>query len=199
MGILGEYPPNQVLQMLQATAAQWQAADPSTPVIPAIDYIAVAAQNHPGPDGKYRLRMPQSQIEKAIGMANQINGLVFLDVQVGQSNVETEVPLLKQYLELPNVELALDPEFDMYGKYAPGTVIGTMDASDINFVANFLASIVKEYNLPPKILVMHRFTQAMVTNYKEIQPLPQVEIAMDMDGFGLPAMKIRTYKDFIAS
>ncbi len=198
MGILGEYPPDQVLKMLQDTVAEWQAADPSTPVIPAIDYIAVAAQNHPGLDGKYRLRMPQNQIDKAISMAVQIHGLVFLDVQVGQSNVETEVPLLKKYLEQANVELCLDPEFDMWGGHVPGTVIGTMDASDINFAANFLAEVVKEYNLPPKILVVHRFTQAMVTNYKKIQPLPQVEIVMDMDGFGPPPMKIRTYKDFIA-
>ncbi|MDE2144350.1 MAG: hypothetical protein KGJ01_00010 [Patescibacteria group bacterium] len=199
MGILGEYPESQVLEMLQATVTQWQNADPSTPVIPAIDYIAVTAQDHPGPDGKYMLRMPQSQIDKAIEMAKQVNGLVFLDVQVGQSNVETEVPLLEQYLKLPQVELALDPEFDMWGGHVPGTVIGRMDASDINFAANYLANIVKENNLPPKILVIHRFTQTMVINYKEIQPLPQVEIVMDMDGFGPSTMKITTYKDFIAS
>ena len=199
MGILGEYPSNQVLAMLASTTAEWAAADPSTPVIPAVDYIAVAAQGSAGPDGKYRLRMPDSQIQKAIQMADQINGVVFLDIQVGLSNVETEVPLFANYLKLPNVELSIDPEFAMHNGQRPGTVIGTLDASDINFAAQYLANIAQENNLPPKILVVHRFTQAMVTNYQQIQPLPQVEIVMDMDGFGPPAEKLTTYQDFIKS
>ena len=198
MGVLGEYPPDVMLAMLASTTAQWAAADPSTPVIPALDYIAVTAQGSPGPDGKYRLRMPASQIQKALDLADQIHGLLFLDVQVAQSNVETEVPLLAPFLKLPNVELCLDPEFDMPPGARPDTVIGTMDASDINFAAHFLANLVDEYHLPPKILVVHRFTQHMVTNYRNITPLPQVEIVMDMDGWGPPAKKISTYNDFIA-
>ncbi len=83
MGVLGEYPPQTVLSMLMNEVAQWQAADPTTPVIPAIEYIAVTAQDSPGPQGKYRLRMPASQIEKAIQMAGEVHGLVILDVQVG--------------------------------------------------------------------------------------------------------------------
>ena len=198
MGILGEYPPDEMLARLASTTAMWAAADPSTPVVPALDYIAVAAQASAGPDGKYRLRMPPSQIEKAISLADGINGLVFLDVQVGLSNVETEVPLLAPYLKLPNVELSLDPEFAMHNGERPGTVIGTLDASDINFAAQFLAKLVDENRLPPKILVVHRFTQAMVTNYRAIKPLPEVQIVMDMDGFGSPARKLNTYRYWIA-
>ena len=199
MGILGEYPEAEVLQKLQAAAAQWQAADPSTPVIPAIDYIAVTAQGSAGSDGKYRARMPDSQIDKAIDMANQVHGIVILDVQVGLSNVQTEVPLLQKYLSMPNVELALDPEFAMQTSgRPPGTVIGTLDASDINFAANYLANLVQQNNLPPKILVVHRFTEGMVTRYKQIKPLPEVQIVMDMDGWGFPAKKINTYEYVIA-
>jgi hypothetical protein len=197
MGVLGEEPPQQMLQMLQTAVAQWQAADPSTPVIPALDYIAVTAQGSPGPDGKYRDRMPASQIEEAISLANQVHGLVFLDIQVGLSNLQTEVPLLAQYLKMPNVELSVDPEFSMKDGAAPGTEIGTFDASDINWTANYLANIVQQNNLTPKILVVHRFTQDMVTNYKEITPLPQVQIVMDMDGWGDPAKKENTYEQFI--
>lgn len=199
MGVLGEYPEDQMLAMLASTTAAWTAADPGTPAIPALDYIAVTAQGSAGSDGKYRLRMPYSQIDKILDMANKINAIVVLDVQVGQSTVEAEVPLLQKYLAMPNVELALDPEFDMHDGARPGTVIGTMDASDINFAAQYLASLVDKNHLPPKILVVHRFTQAMVTNTKNITPLPQVQIVMDMDGFGPPAKKIGTYKSFIAS
>ena len=197
MGVLGEYPEDEMLARLSSEVSKWQAADPATPVIPALHYIAVVAQAGPGKTGKYISRMPDSEIDKVLAMAGKIHGLVFLDVQVGQSSVEAEVPLLEKYLKLPNVHLGIDPEFAMDNGRRPGTVIGTLDASDINFAANYLAQIAKANNLPPKILVVHRFTQGMVTNYQKITPLPEVQIVMDMDGFGSPAKKISTYKSFI--
>ena len=80
MGVLGQYPPDQMLAMLEAEVAKWQVADPSTPVIPALQYIAVVAQGSPGADGKYRDRMPDSEIDKVLAMAGEIHGIVFLDV-----------------------------------------------------------------------------------------------------------------------
>jgi hypothetical protein len=199
MGVLGKYPEPQMLQMLASTTQEWQAADPTTPVIPALDYIAVSAQGSPGFDGDYRSRMPADQINQIIQMATQINGIVILDLQIGLSSVQKEIPLLEPYLKLPQVHLALDPEFAMHNGQKPGTVVGTLDAADINYAATYLASIVKANNLPPKILIVHRFTQAMVTNYQAITPLPEVQIVMDMDGFGSPAEKLQTYKDYIQS
>ncbi len=197
MGVLGEYPTDQMLAMLASTTAQWAAADPTTPVVPALEYIAVVAQGRPGADGMYRLRMPASQIEKTIQLAAQIHGLVFLDVQVGLSNLQTELPLLEPYLKMPQVELAIDPEFSMKYGNPPGSVIGTFDATDVNYAASFLAGIVDEYHLPTKVLVVHRFTEAMVTHYKQIRPLPEVEIVMNMDGWGSKAKKIGTYNAVI--
>ena len=60
-----------------------------------------------------------------------------------------------------------------------------------------VAKIVKENNLPPKVLVVHRYTQKMITNYKAIKPLPEVQIVMHMDGWGGKAKKIGTYRNFI--
>jgi hypothetical protein len=123
---------------------------------------------------------------------------VILEIQPGLSNVETEVPLLEKYLEMPQVELALDPEFSMQTSgLPPEAVIGTLDATDINWAANYLANLVTENNLPPKILIVHRFTEDMVTHYKKITPLPQVQIVMDMDGWGSQAKKIGTYTNVI--
>ena len=197
MGVLGEYPEDEMIAKLEGEVAKWQAADPTTPVIPAIDYIVVTAQGSPGKDGMYRLRMPDDQIDKALAIANKVHGIVVLDVQVGKSTVQQEVPLLEKYLSMPNVHLAIDPEFSMKTGAKPGTVIGTMSASDVNFTANYLAQLVRKNNLPPKILVVHRFTEEMVTNYKQITPLPEVQIVMDMDGWGSPGKKYGTYNAFI--
>ncbi|KKT01298.1 MAG: hypothetical protein UV76_C0001G0056 [Candidatus Nomurabacteria bacterium GW2011_GWA2_43_15] len=197
MGVLGQYPEAEMFSRLDAEVKKWKTADPSTPVVPALHYIAVVAQGSPGDDGKYRARMPYSEIDKVLAMAEKINAIVFLDIQVGFSKVETEIPLLEKYLKLPNVHLGIDPEFSMKGNIRPGKVVGTLDAADINFASNYLANLVKENNLTPKILVIHRYTQKMVTNYKLIKTLPEVQIVMHMDGWGGQAKKIGTYRNFI--
>jgi hypothetical protein len=120
-------------------------------------------------------------------------------VQIGLSTLQAEIPLLEKYLSMPNVHLGIDPEFAMNGKGGkrPGSVIGTMSAADINYVGNYLAGLVKKNNLPPKILVVHRFTQGMITDYKQIKLYPELQIVIDMDGWGGPAKKIGTYKNWI--
>ncbi len=193
MGVLGEYSEREMLSMLKAEVAKWEAADPDTPVIPAIHYIAVTAQGSAGDDGKYRLRMPDSQIDYALELAKQVDGIVFIDLQVGLSNIRTEAPLLEKYLAMPEVHLAIDPEFYMRAGQAPGEYMGSMDAQDVNWAAEYLAGIVKEHNLPPKILLLHRFTQNMLTNYDDIKLLPEVQMVIDMDGWGEPAKKVNTY------
>ncbi|MDO6435292.1 hypothetical protein Q4E93_32045 [Flavitalea sp. BT771] len=199
MGILGEYPPDEMLKRLKVELKKWQEADPATPVIPALHYIAVTAQGSPGKDGKYRLRMPFKQIDSILHIAERINALVFLDVQVGFSNVQAEIPQLEKYLKMPHVHLGIDPEFSMKTGKKPGTVIGTMDATDVNFVSNYLAGLVKANNLPPKILVVHRFTRPMITNYKNIQKRPEVQLVVDMDGWGEPTLKYDSYKSYVSN
>jgi hypothetical protein len=193
MGVLGEYDHDTVLAKLRDTVAQWEAADPSTPVIPAIEYIDVTAQAAAGKDGMYRARMADSQIDKALDMAHEVGGIVVLDIQVGLSTVQQEVPLIDTYLAKPDVHLALDPEFAMWGGHPPGTVIGTLDASTINWAIAHLSKIVDDNHLPPKILVIHRFTTDMVTNAELIRPTPEVQVVMQMDGWGSPQRKINTY------
>ncbi|HRH55577.1 MAG TPA: hypothetical protein PK609_01800 [Candidatus Paceibacterota bacterium] len=199
MGVLGEYPEAQMLDMLRAEQRKWEAADPTTKTIPAINYIAITAQELPGRENLYMLRMPDSQIDKALEIAAKIpNGIVILDIQIGFSTLEKELPMLEKYLAMPNVHLGLDPEFHMIGEDPPGHVIGSFDAREINYAAEYMAELVRKHNLPPKVLVIHRFTQRMVTNYQNIKPLPEVQIIIDMDGWGPPLKKINTYKSFVA-
>ena len=197
MGILGELPKQEVLDKLKGEVKAWEDADTIMQVQPALHYIAVTAQGLPGKGNKYRLRMPFSQIDSVLKMAAQIDAIVFLDIQVALSTLEDEIPQLEKYLKLPNVHLGIDPEFSMKGGEKPGSVIGSFNAADINYAAEYLQKIVKDNNLPPKILIVHRFTQAMVKNYKDIKTLPEVQLVMHMDGWGFPAKKINTYKQFI--
>lgn len=197
MGVLGEYAPDTLWEMLRKEMKAWEAVDPSTPVIPAIHYIAVVAQGNPGKDGKYRMRMPAHQIDSALAIAKMGNAIVFLDIQVALSHLKDEVPLLETYLKMPHVHLAIDPEFSMKDGSLPGKKIGTFDAEDVNYCSEYLADLVKQYNLPPKILIVHRFTQGMVTNYKQIKHHQEVQMIMNMDGWGAPYLKYDTYRQYI--
>jgi hypothetical protein len=197
MGILGELPKDEMLKKLHGEVAKWQAADTSIHVIPALHYIAVTAQGAPGKDGKHRYRMPFSQIDTILKWAKQINALVFLDVQVGHSNVKDEITPLQPYLKMPGVHFGIDPEFSMKGGEVPGKKIGTFSYEDVNAAVDFLAKVVKENNLPPKILIVHRFTQGMITGYDKIKKVPEVQVVMDMDGWGDKTLKRSTYLRYI--
>jgi hypothetical protein len=198
MGILGELPPDKMLARLDREVEAWRKADPARPVQPALHLIVVVAQGSPGRDGKYRLRMTDSLVEKVAGWAAQRNALLFLDLQVAKSTVQEEIPRLSRFLSRPNVHLGLDPEFSMKSGHPPGKRIGTMSSSDINFAIRFLSDIVAKNNLPPKVLVVHRFTRDMVTGAKNIVLDPRVQIVIDMDGWGNPWLKYDSYRDYIA-
>ncbi|MFV8341617.1 hypothetical protein [Flavobacterium sp. XS2P39] len=197
MGILGELPRREMLAKLQGEVAKWQAADSTVKAIPALHYIAVTAQGAPGKNNMHRMRMPFKQIDTILSWAKPINALVFLDIQVGHSTVKAEVAELEQYLALPNVHLGIDPEFSMKNGERPGSKIGNFTAADINDAIDILANIVRKNKLTPKVLVVHRFTQGMVKNYKEIKTVPEVQIVMDMDGFGSKTLKKSTYMSYI--
>jgi len=198
MGILGEFEEDEVLRRLQEEIDEWNLADPEINALPAIHYIASTAQGLPGDEGFYTLRMPDEHIDRAVSMAEKIDGLVFLDLQIGLSSIERELPYIEEYLKLPQVHLGIDPEFSMKDGTPPGKVIGSYSDEDINYVINYLSEIVRENNLPPKVLVIHRFTQKMVQNYQNIKPTEEVQVVIHMDGWGSPARKFGTYNYIVA-
>ena len=199
MGALGKWQKDTMIRNLLSEVKKWNDADSTTPAIPGLHYIAVTAQGAAGKDGKWRLRMPFKQIDTVLSWAKEINAVVFIDVQIGLSTLQEEIPQFEKYLSMPNVHLGIDPEFAMNGKGGkkPGSVIGTMSASEINWVGDYLAGLVKKNNLPPKIFMIHRFTKGMVPDAKQIKLHPELQIVMDMDGWGPPDLKKGSYRYWI--
>jgi hypothetical protein len=193
MGVLGEQSPERMFPRLRAQAEAYTSADKERSVTPALELVAVVAQGQPGPDGLYRLRMETELIEQVAGWADEHGFLLILDVQIGRGNVDDEVSWLLPFLKRPNVHLALDPEFAMPRNQVPGQRVGTMDAAAINGAQRTLADLVESERLPPKLLVVHRFTEEMVTSHQTIAVDPRVQVVMVMDGFGTPSVKHRQY------
>ncbi len=197
MGVLGEYPQPVMFSKLQAELDAFNKADSTRPVQGGLHLIVTVAQAAPGKNNLYRARMSDSLIDYWCKLAESKGYIIFLDVQVGRSTIQSELQPLMPYLKRPYVHLAIDPEFSMKGDAIPGKKIGTYDASEINYVINTLASIVKEHNIPPKVFVIHRFTQKMVTNTRSIKPVPEVQVVMNMDGFGAPWLKRNSYDAYV--
>lgn len=199
MGILGREPKDQMFRKFEKVLAEWQAADPSIPVQAALHNVTITAQGTPGKDGKWRLMNSKATIAEVLKWAKEHNCILFLDVQPGHSTLQAELPKLEQYLKDPIVHLGIDPEFSLSTMpgVRPNQKIGTLDAKDVNFTVNFLARIVSENHLPPKVLTVHRFTRKMITNYKNIKLDPRVQIVMHMDGHGEPTLKKDSYHDYI--
>jgi hypothetical protein len=193
MGILGEYPKDEMLQRLRRQVAEWEQADPETPVIPGLHMVAIVAQGDAGTSGHYRTIMRDSLIEETHRWAQEVGGIFFVDIQVGTDNIRNLLPRMEKFLIRPDVHLGIDPEFMMKDGSVPGRRIGTMDAADINYASEYLANLVREHNLPPKVFIVHRFTQNMVTNTRNIQLRPEVQLVMHMDGWGRPFLKRDTY------
>ena len=81
----------------------------------------------------------------------------------------------------------------------PGREIGSIDADDVNRVIDILAELVETHDLPPKILVVHRFTERMLVGRERIRHDPRVQVVINMDGFGAPMLKRQSYRAFVAS
>ena len=200
MGALGEFPKDEMLQRLKRETSRWQAADPSHPVQPALHLIAVVAQGEPGKAGMYRMIMPDAVINKVYGWAKEANAILFIDIQTGHDNIRNILPRFEWLLKNPDVHLGIDPEFNLIkSKAKPGSKIGTYDATDINYATGYLRDLVKKYNLPPKVLTVHRFTRGGVTNSPNIVLRPEVQIVMHMDGWGAPWLKRDSYKDYVVA
>jgi hypothetical protein len=119
--------------------------------------------------------------------------LLIIDIQIGRTSVEKEMAIIEEFLIEPNVHLAIDPEFSMDEGQVPNEDIGGVDAEDINYAQEELARIVEEHNLPPKLLIVHRFTDGMIRDSDEIDEVENVQFILDFDGFGDPASKQSGY------
>ena len=202
MGILGEYGVDEDLEglhaALQAQADEYALADPTRPVKLAFEIIATVAQGDPMSDGSWLLSTDAPTIQQYVDYATANDMLVILDVQIGRRGVPEELELVRDWLAYPNVHLALDPEFAMDEGQVPGIDIGRIDASDVRYAQEYLAELSAELGIPPKILIVHQFHDAMIENKDQVAPYPGVQLVIESDGWGSPELKRETYQAIIA-
>ena len=196
LGTLGIGTPAQAGKRLLAQARPY--GRKSRPVLPAMELITSVATAAPGPSGLYRDHLPFATIRKYLTAARRIKALLILDIQPGRAEFGPEIERLEPFLREPDVGLALDPEWHVPPGQLPGKVIGSTDADVVNSAATYMARLVRERDLPQKLLLVHRFTDDMIARQQRLRQVPGVETVVNVDGFGANSVKIAKYQSFVA-
>jgi hypothetical protein len=194
LGVLGIGSPRLAARKLERQARPY--ARPGRPVLPAFELIAAIVTGEAGDGGDHSMRQEPATIQRYLRAAREHKMLMLLDIQPGYAPFLQEAEALEDFLREPDVSLALDPEWSMDPPQLPGQQIGSTDAATINEVSRYLSSIVRRYDLPQKLLVVHRFTGDMIEAEHDLERNPGVALVVNVDGFGDQPNKISKYNEF---
>jgi hypothetical protein len=190
--IVGRKTPSAAASKLVSQAAPYAGTN-RRPVIEAFDLIAVIATASRGPDRKYRFRQDPFVISTYLEQARAIGGRLILDIQPGRANVVAEVRALEPWLIQPDVDLSIDPEWNVGRKGVPGRTQGSIRARKLNRVSGKLQEIIDENLLPPKALVVHQFRKRSVRKRRRVVQRSDVDVTLNFDGIGKPPAKKAGY------
>lgn len=192
LGVLGEGSPAQAGVRLLKAAAPFAAAS-GRPVLPAFELIASIAQRAPGPDGMYSSYIPDAEVARYLAEARKVKALLILDLQPGRADFLEQAQHFERFLTEPDVGLALDPEWKLYGGQLPGKQIGAVDAAAVNRVSAWLAQLRQDNGLPEKLFLLHQFRDFMVRDRARVVAWPGLATVVHLDGFGTQRVKRDVY------
>jgi hypothetical protein len=190
--ILGLRSPEGAARKLAAQAAPYAELG-VRPVTGAFDLVSVFATAGGGPDGLYRSRQDDQIIQIYLDQARAVGARLILDIQPGRAKVLDELRQLREWLVQPDVDIAIDPEWNVGRRGIPGRTDGRINARKINRVAQVLARKVRANGLPPKLLLVHQFREGSVRGRTKIRQRAEVQTLLNFDGIGSPAAKQRGY------
>ncbi len=192
LGILGEGSPRQATQRVVEAANEYATAD--LPAIPAFEFIATVATRIPRDDNSYTKPRPHHEIRPYHQRIRSAGGLLILDLQPGRKSFLEQARALESFLVLPDVHLALDPEWSLGPDQAAGREVGQTDAEAVNDVLAYVAELVERHGLPEKLLIVHQFTAAMVQDRDGIDDPAGIAVLFHIEAHGTPDAKIDTYQ-----
>ena len=197
LGVMGEKPPAESAADAAARAKEYQQFS-DQPVVPAFEIIATVAHTEAGPDGDYSSETDPAAIRPYIDAITAVGGYAVIDLQPGRGSFLQQAKHYQELLELPNVGLALDPEWKIGPNEQPLARVGNTTAAEINETSEWLAQLTKEKNLPQKILIMHQFQLGMIENREQLNlEHPELAFVLHIDGHGTPGEKMDTWNTML--
>ena len=191
LGVLAEQSPEEAVARIEPIAAEY--AGEGLVVVPAFEIIATVADSRAGDDGNYSNETPRDDIRPWIEAAGEAGLYVLLDLQPGRSDFLTQARLYEEFLRLPYVGLALDPEWRLGPDEFHLQQFGSVPAAEVNEVAEWLATLVREEHLPQKMLLLHQFRLSMIPDRAAIAIPGELALVIQMDGQGALSDKYATW------
>ena len=191
LGVLGEQGHQEGAERLRSIAQGYDAD--GAVILPTFEIITTVASASAGSDGDYSAMTARDVIRPWIETAAANDIYVVLDLQSGRSDFLSQAKVYEEFLLLPHVGLALDPEWRLKPHEVHLQQIGTVDAAEINQVVEWLAELVREHALPQKLLIVHQFRYSMITNRASIETPPELAVLIHMDGQGSMQAKYNTW------
>jgi hypothetical protein len=187
MGILGQYTKEQLAPMLEKLASEYDSINGAMGIVPAFYIIFGTCW----PEGNIGY-ISKAVVKEYIEFAKERGWLVFLDHQIGKYDVLKSLETMYEFLQYPNVHLALDPE---WRTTKPMQEIGYVTADEVNRAQESFQNFLTANKLPgPRMLVIHQFKPKMIMNRDAIKATyDQVILVHVADGFGNPQLKKVTY------
>lgn len=197
LGALGEQPLDETLQRAKALAAEYQPLSHDT-ILPSMEIITTVASSSPSSNKDYSRELDTSALMPWVQAAEGAGAYVVLDLQPGRTDFLTQAKEYEQLLKQPNVGLALDPEWRLGPTDTPVKHIGSVDISEVNQTATWLAALTKQNDLPQKLFLLHQFKLSMITNRSALDVAhPELAYVVQMDGDGSQAQKQNTWHSII--
>jgi hypothetical protein len=193
MGILGEFPPEELLPKLLAQKAEYEAVAGDRPWKAGIELIASVAQRDPGPDGMYIADTDGAWLDMYTQFTEQNDMYLLLDVQCGMKSPKEDYAGLERWLRYDHVHLAIDPEFHVLEGETPGIELGSITAEDVIEAQKWCLEIANKYGTSRKMLLIHQFHVFSVEDKDKIKPMEGVDLVLNMDGWGPPELKLETW------
>ncbi len=191
LGVLGEQGPQATLERMAPIVEEYAADGALT--VPTFEIIATVADAPPGDDGDYSAEMGPELIRPWVDLATEVGGYVVLDLQPGRSDFLSQAQRYEEFLRLPNVGLALDPEWRLGPNERHLRQIGSVESAEVNLVSDWLAQIIREESLPQKLFIVHQFRFDMIEGREQIELRPELATVIQMDGQGPLPTKYETY------
>jgi hypothetical protein len=191
LGALGEQGLDETVDRLR-TAAEPYGADGAR-VLPAFELITTIASAGAGDEGDYSRRTPIELLRPWVERAAEDELYVMLDLQPGRTDFLTQAQEYEELLREPHVGLALDPEWRLGPDQRHLRQIGSVEAAEVQEVADWLAELTREHRLPEKLLVLHQFRFSMLPDRDTIVAPPELAVVVHMDGQGPLGTKYETY------
>jgi len=199
LGALGQQDLPASIARIQAIAAKYRPLS-RVPVVPAFEILATIAQGSAGHKGLYSFENTVAALRPWVLQATRDGLYVILDLQPGRADLLTQAKRYQSLLKLPDVGLALDPEWKLQPTQLPLHQIGSVSVGEINSVITWLARLTARYRLPQKLLVLHQFRLSMIVGESRIDTQHKdLAIVIHMDGQGAPSSKQQTWNAVISS